>query len=894
MRALRAWFVRFGGLFGKQRRDRELAAELESHLQVHIDESLRAGMTPEEARRQALIKLGGVEQTKENYRDRRGLPWLETPLQDIRFGLRMLRKNPGFTAVAVLTLALGIGANTAIFSVINALFLHPPGISHPEGVVTLRARYDRLGLKNIVVSVPDFAQVRDSKQIFASAALESSGDFNSTTGDYPQRLRGARVSWQWFDVFEAKPILGRVFSPADDQPNTNREVVLSYGAWQRRFGGNRNAIGQTIELNEQPYEIVGVMGPEFHWPDDVDLWAPLGLPAESFAVSNMFNESYLALARLRPNISFSQASAYIRILSKRVTDNPASSLAKDSGWGLFLMPVTEFVFGDLRTPVLILAGAAAFVLLIACANIAGLLLAKATGRSKELAVRAALGASRIRLLGQAVAENAVLGLAGIIIGLVFAREGVKALTLVAPQGMFTGAGFPLDGHVLLFAAGVGIVAVLIFGTLPAWHTSQVAPYSALRESGRSTTGSRGRQNLRSFLVAGEIALGLILLTGTGLLLKSLARIGEANPGFQPDGVMTAALSLPREQYNTPQKQIAFFQNVLDRLSHTPGITAAGAGYPLPFAGSNDSATFDIQGRPIGPGDPGPHGDIRLVTQGYFTALGIPLLRGRLFTDDDRLGSQPVAVIDENLARQYWPNQEPIGQKIRNGLGPNSPWATIVGVVGHIRFSRLAGEESSAAGSQNSGKGAYYYPIYQREAPYGFLVAKGRGDPAPLAGFLREAVRGADANQPVHDLRTMDSLIAASLGPQRFATNLLGVFAGLAVLLAAVGLYGLVSYGVAQRTNEIGIRIALGAQPSDVMRMVLRQGAQLTLTGIVVGIGVGLVFTRATQSLLYRVSSFDPISFIGSAALLALIALVACYVPARRAMRVDPMVALRYE
>ena len=821
-----------------------------------------------------------------------GMP-MATLWQDLRYGIRMLFKSPGFTAIAVLTLALGIGANTAIFSVVNALFLRPPGVAHPGQVVVQRARYAKLGLKNIVVSAPDFAQMRDSKKVFVTSALEDSKDFNYTAGEYPQQLRGAKVSWQWFDVFGAKPIVGRVFTAAEDQPNANHEVVLSYGAWERWFGADKSAIGRTIQLNGQPYRIIGVMGRDFHWPNPrTDLWTPLGLPQSAFAIDKTSNESYLAVARLQPGVTFSQASALMGILSQRVIQNPATTYVKNAQWSMFLMPFTDYVFGDLRTPILILGGAVAFVLLIACANIAGLLLAKAAGRSKEFAVRAALGASRARLMAQALSEIFLLGVLGVLAGLLVAQWGLKALLFAAPQDLTTGMTFPLDGYVLGFTGLVGIAAVLIFGSVPAWHMSRVNPYNAMREAGRSSTGSRGRQNFRAVLVAGELALGLVLLAGTGVLLKSLSRIDDVNPGFNPHGVMTAGVVLPKEQYNTKDKQFAFFRRVLGRLSHTPGVKDAGAGFPLPFAGGNESASFQIEGKPAPPGNPGPHGDIRYVTPGYFTALGIPLREGRIFTDDDRKGSQAVAVIDENLAKQYWPNQNPVGQKIRNGN--KGEWATIVGVVGHIRFNQLVGEESSPSISQSGSKGVYYYPLYQREAPYGFLIVKSNGGAASAETAIREAVGGTDANLPVSEVSTMDARIAESLGPQRFATNLLAVFAGLAILLAAVGLYGLVSYSVTQRTNEIGIRMALGARPGDVMRMVLRQGLALAIAGVLAGAVAGLVLTRAMQSLLYGVSPADPVSFAGAALLLVLVSLLACYIPARRAMRTDPIVALRYE
>jgi predicted permease len=818
---------------------------------------------------------------------------MKTFILDLKYGQRMLAKNPGFTAVAVLTLALGIGANTAIFSVVNGLFLHPPGVQKPERVVVLRARYSKLGLNNIVVSAPDFAQMRDSRQIFAFASLENTTNFNYSAREFPTQLQGAMVSSPWFDVFGAKPILGRVFTPEEDQPKANHEVVLAYRAWQQWFGGDPSVIGQTIQLDQQPYRVIGVMGPEFYWPNpQVDLWAPLGLAPGDFDVKNTFNENYLAVARLQPGVSSAQASAWVNVLSRRVVENPASTYAKDSQWGMFLMPLTDFVFGDLRTPVLILSAAVAFVLLIACANIAGLLLAKAAGRVKELSVRAALGASRGRLVAQVLSENAALGLMGVLAGLLLAREGTRALLLAAPLGLSNGVDFPLDRYILGFTAVVGLLSVLILGCAPAWHLAHTNPSNAMRESGRSTTGSRGRQQFRSALVAGELALGLVLLAATGVLLRSLARIGAVSPGFRPNGVMTAAVSLPDTQYHSSQKQIAFFHTVLDRLSHEPGVSAAGAGYPLPFAGGNSSASFSIEDQPAAPGDPGPHGDNRFVTPGYFRTLGIPLLEGRIFTDDDRKGSEAVAVIDENLARQYWPKQDPIGKHIRSDQ--HDPWATIVGVVRHIRFSQLAGDESSATGSQVSSKGVYYFPLYQSAAPSGFLIAETMAGPAQMAEAIRHAVGDTDPNLPISDMKSMDQRIAESLGPQRFAAQLLAVFAGLAIVLAAVGLYGLISYSVTQRTSEIGIRMALGAARADVLRMVMRQAGKLILGGAAVGLAVGLLLMRALQSTLYGISADDPLSFAGAAVLLVLVALLACYIPAYRATKVDPMVALRYE
>jgi predicted permease len=886
---------RITNLLRRSKLDQEIEAELRSHIEMRTADNIAAGMSPDEARRQTLLRFGSRAAMKERVIAADAQMFLDSLWQDLCYGLRQLRRNPGFAAIAILTLALGIGANSAIFSVVNALFLHLAGIAHPDQVVVERARYIKLGLNNIVVSVPDYAQMRDSTKLFASAALEQDSDFNYMADSYPVDLQGARVTWQWFGVFGAKPILGRTFTAAEDQPNANHEVFLSYGAWERWFGSDRNAIGRTVQLNQQPYRIIGVMGRDFLWPNPQDvLWVPIGLDPRAFSVDNTFSENYLAVARLQPGVTFAQANSYMGILTQRVWNNPATKLAKNAQWSMFLMPFADYVFGDLRTPILILGGAAAFVLLIACSNIAGLLLAKATGRSKELAVRAALGASRRRLIAQALGESFVLGVLGVAAGLLIAVWGLKALLFAAPKDLATGMTFPLDGYVLGFTALVGIVAVMTFGSFPAWRMSRANPYDALREAGRSSMGSHARQNFRSWLVAGELALGLVLLAGTSVLLKSLSRIGEVNPGFNPHGLMTASLSLPKQQYDNDDKRSAFFRTVLDRLRNAPGVTDAGEGDEIPFSGENSSSGFEIQGKLEPAGSPGPHGDNRLVTPGYFAALGIPLLKGRLFTDDDCTGSQYVAMIDDNLARQYWPTQNPIGQKIK--ASDTYGWATIVGIVGHIRFSTLVGEESSSAMSQSSSKGVFYFCTYQmpKFATGGFLMAKSKGSAASAEAAIREAVRSVDPSLPLTDFSTMDARIADSLGPQRFATNLLAVFAALAILLAAVGLYGLISYSVTQRTNEFGIRMALGARPTDVLRLVLRQASKLSLIGAGVGIIAGILLIQTMRSVLYDVSSGDPLSFIGAATLLMLISLVASYLPARRAMRVDPMVALRYE
>jgi len=814
-------------------------------------------------------------------------------LEDFRYALRMLGKRPGFTVVAVLTLAVGIGANTAIFSVVNGLLLHPFGLPHPERLLAIRARYEKLNLKSIVISAPDYTFVRDNKQTFAAAAIEMENDFNYAAGAWPLRLRGSRVSWQWFDVFEARPLLGRVFAPEEDQPNADHEVVLAYGTWKSIFGGDSDIVGRSIQLNQQPYKIIGVMEPDFEWPSQTDLWAPLGLAPDAFTLDNIFNENYLAVARLEARVKPSNASAFLKMTSQQICDDPRTQgYPKASGWSLFAIPFTEFVYGDVRTPLLILLGAVGLVLLIACSNVAGLLLARASSRAKEFAVRTALGASPWRLARQMLTESMALAFVGMLLGLVIAFQAVRALLWLAPGSLSTGLDIHLDLYVLLFTAVIAGASAIIFGAAPAWQIAFLDPQQNLKQGRGTGEGSAGRHRFRSGLVVAELSLALVLLASAGVFLKSLEKLKDVDVGFRPHGLMTAALALPERQYDTPDKQVAFLNGMLARLSSAPGVISAAAAMPLPFSGFGGSASFNIEGRVAPPGDPGPHGDVRGVSPRYFETMGIRLVRGRVFTDQDRRGGQPVAIIDENLAREYWPNQDALGQRLRNGN--NAPWKTIVGIVRPVRHSQVVGEEASREGVEGSGKGVYYFPLYQENSPATFLIARTSGDPAALAGAIRLAVHDVDPGQPVSDLKTMDERIAMSMGPRRSAVTLLSVFAAMALTLAAVGLFGLIRYNVTQRTQEIGVRMALGASRSEVLRMVLGESLRLALLGVAGGLVAAFALTRVLSSLLYGVSPTDPLTFAGMALVLISVALLASSIPAQRATRVDPLVALRYE
>ena len=806
----------------------------------------------------------------------------------LRITCRTLAKSPAFSLTAIAALALGIGANTAIFSVVNQVLLNPAGVSNPERIASLRVKYDKLALKSIGVSVPDFSDVQKSTQLFESGAILGQGDYNYTGSGMPERLQGATVSLQWFDVFGAKPRLGRLFQPEEDQPKANQVVVLSFAAWKRLFGQDPSVLGRTIELNRLPYRVIGVMGPEFRWPAATDLWVPLGLAAEDYSPGNRFNENYDAVVRLKPGVSFQQASAYVQILTNRLRNDGTrgGTYAKDADWGMFLVPFTDYIAGDTKTPMLVLLASVGFVLLIACSNIAGLMLARASGRSREIAVRAALGASRWNLIRQTLAESLILSFAGAIIGLALSFAGVRGLLALAPENSSVALDVRMDPTVLLFTAFAAIAAGILFGIAPAWQISRLDRFDSLREGGRSGSAGLRRQKMRSGLVIGEVALALVLLVGAGLFLRSLASLQDVNPGFQPLGLISGSVTLPDAQYGDAAKQIAFYNAVLDRLSTLPGVSNVAAAVPVPFTGQSGSASFSIEGRPSPPGDPGPHGDIGFVSPGYFATMKIPVKRGRVFTDQDRSNTTAVALIDETLAREYWPNQDPIGQHISSG-GPKTPWATIVGVVGHTKTSDLAADVV---------KGRYYYPLLQQSFSFPFttFIARTDADPARLTSPLREAVRAIDPSLAVSRIKLLSDLVSASLAPRRFVVTLLGIFAGLALLMAVIGLYGVISYSVTQRTQEIGIRMALGAQASEVLGLVIGQGMQLAGIGAAIGLMASLAFSRLLKNQLFQVSAFDPLTFLITALVLVTAALLATYIPARRATRVDPMEALRYE
>jgi len=811
---------------------------------------------------------------------------MQTLLQDLRYGARMLVKKPGFTLIAVLALALGIGANTAIFSVVNAILLRPLAFKDPDRLVTVTHLYPKLNLI-APVSAPGFINYRDRGNVFESAAVSGGASFNLTDRGEPERIQARRVTASFFPTLGVEAALGRTFLPEEDQPGKNRVVVLSHGLWRRRFGEAPNILGQSLTLDGQSYIVIGVAPENFRLYQDDELWYPLALTSEQMA-QNQTGEYLSMIARLKPGVSYEQAQAAMNNVAQQVI-RETRNYPSDGSWGVGVKLLHQEFVEEIRPALLVLLGAVGFVLLIACANVANLLLARAAARRKEVAIRTALGAGRWRLIRQLLTESVLLALAGGGLGLSLAIWGVDLLVKLNENNIPRAREVGVDARVLAFTLGLSVLTGLLFGLAPALQASKSDLTETLKEGGRSSSGAQ-RARFRNLLVVSEIALALILLIGAGLLVKSFTRLLDVDPGFRTQNLLTMQVSLPRSKYRDDHQIRAFYQQALEKVKALPGMQAAATVSGLPLSGAISSGFFGIEGRSVAPGEQGPHTDFRLVSHEYLQMMGIPLRRGRYFTDHDTLETLSVVIVDDTLARRYWPNEDPIGKRISFNQGPNGQpiWREIVGVVGAIKHKALDADY----------RGTLYSPQIQvRGGARRYLVARAASDPMALVSAVRAAIQSVDKDQPIYQVRTMDEWVAESVAQKRFSMLLLGLFAAVAILLAAVGLYGVMSYAVTQRAHEIGVRMALGARRRDVLKLVVGQGMLMALGGVAIGLGAAFAMAKLISgfsNLLFGVKATDTTIFIVTPLLLIVVALVACYLPARRATKVDPMVALRVE
>ena len=814
---------------------------------------------------------------------------MNTLLQDIRFGLRMLLKSPSVSIVATIALALGIGANTAIFNVVNAVLLRPLPFPESEALVAVyETNLDR-GLQRGSHSYPNFMDVRAQNTVFEHISSYHGSDFIMTGRGEPARLEGYIVTADLFSLLGVKPELGRTFLPDEDKPTeTGRVVVLSHSLFQNRFGSDPSIINQSITLDGVKFTVIGVMPRDFEFPiqnNPVELWTTIaGDASGKEPITDQRGAHFLqVIARLKKGVSKEQAQAELTTIASRLEQQYPDTNTRRT---LQLEPALNALVGDIRPALLILLGAVACVLLIACANVANLLLARATSRHKEMAIRSALGASRIRVIRQLLTESVLLSIVGGSVGLLLAVWWSDLLVALGKEDIPRAVHVGMDWRVLGFTLGVSLLTGLIFGLAPAFHSSKTELVESLKEGGRGTSEGARRNHVRNVLVVTELAIAVVLLVGAGLLIQSLWRLRNVSSGLQPDNVLTFNVTLPEIKYNT-DKQAQFFIDLKQRLEATPGVQSASSILPLPLSNDRFVISFEIEGRPMAPKDH-PSADYFATGVGYFKTMGIPIVKGRDFDDRDKHGSTPVVIVSETFARQIFPNDDPIGKRIKPGIGTyedeNTPWREIVGVVGDIRNRSLNTEP----------KKAYYIP--QTQVPFNQLVAvvKTTGEPHGLISAVTKQVAAMDPDIPLFAVKSMPEYLSASVAAPRFSTTLLTIFAAVALVLTVVGLYGVMSYSVAQRTNEIGIRLALGAQSRDVLLMIVKQGGTLILLGLVIGLAGAYALTRLIASLLFGVTAKDPITFGAVAVLLAIVALLACYVPALRATKVDPMDALRCE
>jgi putative ABC transport system permease protein len=797
--------------------------------------------------------------------------------RDIRYGVRMLMRKPGFTVVAVLTLALGIAATTATFTVVDAVLLRKLPVTDPDRVVVVHNQLPKINLPRTAVSAPHYLDYSRQTDAFESTGAFVTRNFNLSGVSIPERLQAGRVTATFFPTLGINPAAGRFFKPEEDQVGNERVVVLSTALWRRLFSSDTSALNSSIQLNADRYQVIGVapQGIEEMYPN-VDLWVPMAFTPRELSEERRGSLAYTMVARLKQGTTLQHAQDIMTGVAR-------NSGAKDPDiFNIEVRSITDEYVSDVRRPLFVLLCAVIAVLLIACANVANLLLARASVRGHEIAVRAALGAGRGRIVRQLLTESLVIALLGGVFGILFAVWGTKALLALAPSDLPRLTAVQVDLRILLVSLGASLVCGVIFGLVPALTASKTDLVSSLKESERTDSGAR--HWLRRTFVIAEVAMALMLLISAGLLVRSFGKLLDVKPGFDPQNVLTLRLQLPVAQYDKATKVAAFYDQVLARVAGLPGVVHAAAAYQTPFTPGADNSMFYIRGRQAGPGEPPPHADYAFVSADYFQTMGQPIIKGRGFQSSDmRAGNyfapNSVAVIDEELARRFWPNGDALGGGI--SWSAQGPWATVVGIAETAQIKDLAVQS----------KGTFYLPAY---VPMSTIAVRTTGDPRPLAGAIRDQVLAVDPNQPVFDVKTMEERVAVTLETRRFAVVLLGIFGGLALLLAAIGLYGVLAFAVSQRTREIGIHMALGARTRDVLLMVIKQGMSLVVIGVVLGVAGAYAVTRTIRSLLFEVGTTDPLTFALVSLLLAIVGFVACYLPARRATKVDPLVALRYE
>jgi predicted permease len=889
MRRVRGWLLRLGELFGRERRERELAAEMESHLHLHIEDNLRAGMNPAQARREALMKLGGVEQTKESYRERRGLPFLETLLQDVRFGARMLAKNPGFTAVATITLALGIAANATIFSFVSAVMLKRPPIADPDhvAVVSSISPVSSWGVNLNPFSAPTYFTWKNQNRMFADMAAADPYASASLTGDgNPERVSVMRTTANFFSVMGVSAQMGRTFAEGEDQSGREHVVILSHDLWERRFAGDSSVVGKTIRLNGARYEVIGVMPSQFFLRSfQAQIWMPILLSEGQQSAAARENRNLYLFARLKPEVTVAVANAEFQRLAHTAEQNFPDT---EKGWGATVLTLQDYMIRMFNAgPALVLlTSAVGFVLLIACANIAGLLLARATGRGKEIAVRVAMGAGRLRMIRQLLTEALLLAGLGGVAGLALTFWGARLLksTLGFNEEVRI-LELTVDARVLAFTAGISLLAAVVFGLAPALKAGTSDVYTILKNAtGKASAGSR-QNRLRSVLVIGEVALAVVLLTGTGLMIKGVVDGMRKGLGFQQDHLLTALVSLPDSRYSGAAKQTAFYRELLAKMENLPGAESAAIASTLP-AGGADQISFRLKGQENLPPGERSKGRYFVVSPEFFHAGKIRLIGGRVFSEMDGPGSHAVAVVSEVFARRFFPKGDAIGQQVMIDTGGESgtQWREIIGIVGNVKGWPLEATDDPEV----------YESFLQKPAGEMALMVRTRGTPDALAPGLREAVWSIDKDQPIASVMSLEDRLENQVAGDRLLAAMLGIFAALALALSGVGLYGLVAYTVGLRTQEIGIRMALGANRKSILGQVVGEGMKLAVTGAAIGMAVALPLPRVIEGLLQNFQVRGGWVYLLIPVVIGVVASLACYVPARRAARVDPMVALRYE